>query len=174
MNRLNSEGHDESQYLPKKWFNPKTEKEESYPVVNPFRAQHGKVRLEGEEIKALTWLPDILHDTYGEDGKELLSRDYLQICETIFRIVMSARNALGISDLRSFLGAEQLNQHLSARDPFFALLSKLLPYQSNMVLWIVCDEYNRGNIDLARKLIETIRNSLDLAKKVIDDCKGKD
>lgn len=178
MNRLNADGHDESQYLPKKWINPKSGKEEDYPVVNECRAKKGDIvqlETDGGLNKALTWLPDKLNHMRDDNGKELLNRDYLHICESIYKIVMSARHSLGISDLRSFIGGEAIIQvGILPSDPFFAILSKLMPYQSNMVLWVVCDEYNRGNIALARKCISSILGSLDMAKKVIDDCRPKE
>lgn len=164
MEKLEADGSNRNYYLPK-----------GMPLVNPFRMQHGKVRWEGEAIKALTWLPDILHETLDDKGRELLSRDYVHICETVQRIVISAKQCLGLSDLRGYIGAQGLSTlPLPQSDPFVALLSKLMPYQSNLVLWVVCDDYNRGNVALAEKLITSICNSLDLAKKVIDECRPKD
>lgn len=164
MDKLEADGSNRKYYLPK-----------GMPLVNPFRMQHGKVKWEGEAIKALTWMPDILHETLDEAGKELLNRDYVHICETVFRVVMSTRNFLGISDLRSFIGGDGMAlATLPAQDPFAALLTRLMPYQSNLVLWVVCDEYNRGNVPLAKKLIASICNCLDLAKKVIDECRPKE
>lgn len=159
--RLNYLGHDESQYLPR-----------GVPPVNPWRAQHGHVKWEGEAIKALTWMPDILHATLNEEGNELLTRDYVHTCESIFRIVTSTRHALGLSDLRSFIGGSiSAIESTPKTDPFIALLTGLMPYQSNLCLWVVCDEYNNGNVELAKKLITSICNSLDRAQKIIDECK---
>lgn len=160
--KLNADGSDPQYYLPR-----------GVPPVNPWRMQHGQVRWEGEAIKALTWMPDMLNNTLDVNGNPCLTPDYIHTCESIFRIVTSARVALGLSDLRSFISANKTDAQSSRKtDPFFALLTGLLPYQSNLCLWVVCDEYNHGNIELAKRLIWSIRNSLDNAQKIIDNCRS--
>lgn len=173
--KLNADGHDESEYLPKKWFNPKTQKEEPYPIVNSFRAKKGDVVMldeDGGVHKALKWLPDILHRTLDENAKELLTGDHVHICESIFRIACSAKVALGIADLRNYSLPVDTSESITVEvDKLFALLKGLLPYQSNLCLWVVFDEYNRGNVVLAKKIISSICSSLDNAKKILDECK---
>lgn len=164
--KLNSEGHDESQYLPKKWYNPRTGREEDYPIVNPFREKHGGVVTEGKSIKALTWLPDKLHLQLDTDGNQLINGDQLNTCRSFYRAVVSTRNELRIDNVRNLVG--QSPTPGEPTDIFFAVVRGLLPYQANMCLWVVCDEYNRGNLELAQKLIVSIQNSLDLAQKIID------
>lgn len=155
MNRLNSDGHDESQYLPK-----------GTPPVNPFRAQHEGIKWEGESIRAKTWLPDILEEQLDENAHPLLSGDQVHTCKSFLRSVVGTRNALGITDLRIYVG--QPNSEAESKDIFFSIMRGLVAYQANLCLWVVCDEYNRGNISLARKLIGSIQQSLDNAQKLID------
>lgn len=152
--RLNADGHDESQYLPR-----------DTPAVNAYRAAQGGISWDGQSIKHLTWMPDKLHYKLTEEGKPYLDRDRLQTCEGLYRAVTGTRSALGISDLRIYVGEK--SEGGEPKDIFFAVLRKLLPYQSNLCLWTVCDEYNRGNLPLAMQLISSIHNALDMAADVI-------
>ena len=156
MNRLNADGHDKSQYLPR-----------GTPPVNPFRAQHKGIEWDGESIKVKTWMPDILLKTLDEFGKEMLTRDQVHTCESMFRAITATRNSLGINDLRAFIGESKGDGE--PKDIFFAVIHGLLPYQANLCLWVVCDEYNRGNLPLAKKLITNIQQSIDLAQILIDN-----
>jgi hypothetical protein len=158
MNRLNSEGHDESQYLPK-----------GIPPVNAFRAQHNGIKWEGQAIRSLTWLPDILNATLDENGKELLNRDHIATCTRFYSAVVSTRKTLGISDIRGYIADSKGEKNDNPSDIFFSVVNGLLPYQSNLCLWVVCDEYNRGNFKLAQKMIQSIQQSLDNAQKIIDE-----
>lgn len=167
MTRLNADGIDESQWLPKV-FNKHTGLLERIPPVNPFRQQHGIVKWEGESIKAISWMPDLLFAKLDADGNQLLNGDHLMTCKAFYSAVVSTRKALGISDLRGYL-SDPGQGNPATGDVFFTVMTKLLPYQANMCLWVVCDEYNRGNVALAEKLITSIQNSLDLARKVIDN-----
>lgn len=161
MNRLNSEGHDESQYLPK-----------GMPPVNPFRAQHRGIKWEGQAVKALTWLPDILNAMLNDSGNELLTRDHIATCTRFYSAVVSTRKTLGISDIRGYIAEPTGKNDSRETDIFFSVVNGLLKYQSNLCLWVVCDEYNRGNIKLASHLIGSIQQSLDNAQKIIDSLKN--
>jgi len=180
MNKLNAEGHDESQYLPTKWYNPKTEKEEPYQVVNAFRAAKGDVIInETGYYESLTaFFPNQLSKILDEKGQNLLSRDDVHTCKRIERAVLSAWAVLKFGHLKNFtIGDDIDTSKLPKHDPFVALLTGLLPYQSNICLWVIFDDRNRGNIPLATKLISSIRNSIDLAKNILDnlpECRPED
>lgn len=155
MRRLNAEGHDETQYLPR-----------GTPPVNPFRERQGGVKWEGTGVKALTWMPDIMNDTLDEEGRELLTRDQLHTCESFFRAVVATGNELKIDRLKIYMG-DSVEDEKKAKDIFYAIMTRLLPYQSNLMLWVVCDDRNRGNIALAKHLKSSIQNAVDCAQKVI-------
>lgn len=158
MSRLNQDGHDESQYLPR-----------GTPPVNPFRAQHGKLEWVERTLHAKTWLPDILNTTLNDKGDPLLNTDNLTTCMRFYSSLVSTRKALGISDIRGYIADPQKGSNKPETDIFYAVMTGLLKYQSNLCLWIVCDEYNRGNLKLAEKMIGSICNSLDLAQNIIDN-----
>lgn len=149
--RLNAEGHDESQYLPR-----------GIPPVNPFRAQHKGVRWEGTSIKAMNWLPDLMLD------REFLTKDHQTTCLSFYSAVISTRKLLGITDLRGYLADSQMGDALP-KDIFFAICNGLKKWKSNLCLWVVCNEYNMGNIELAYKIRGNIQESLEDAQKIIDN-----
>ena len=152
MNRLNSEGHDESQYLPK-----------GTPPVNAFRAQHGNVKWEGESIKAMSWMPDILFD------KEIISKKHLDTSNNFFRIVVQAKRTLGICDLRGGLFDKHETGAAFEADLFLEIWRSIPKSEFNMLLWFVWDDYNRGNVALAIHLRGTIQHGLENAQKIIDN-----
>ncbi len=85
--RLNAEGHDESQYLPC-----------DVPIVNAFRERKGGVKYEGTAIKAMQWMPDILFDRENEKEKA-----YNDTCVSVYGYYVMAAQTLGISDVRNIL-----------------------------------------------------------------------
>lgn len=161
---LNADGHDESQWLPRKWTNPKTGKEEDYPVINAHRVSKGDIRYDGVAIKARQWLPDILFDRSDERQKP-----YNDTCVSFFGYYVSAMQALGISDIRNILfDVVEQAERLPPVDTYSAILRGIPKPESNALLWVVLDERNRGNIALAHKMLGTIRHAIDNTAKVID------
>jgi len=161
---LNAEGHDESQYLPKV-FNKATGKMENMPVVNAYRERQGGVRYEGEAIKALQWMPDIIFDR--ENEKE---RPYNDTCVSFYTYHVQANQSLGISDIKNILfDKAQDVSSLPPIDTYSAILRGLVKPESNMLLWVVCNERNKGNVALARHLIGTIRHAIENAQIIIDN-----
>lgn len=158
---------DKTQFLPDKELNVKTGEMVPVPRVNAFRAKQGNVRYEGQAIKALTWMPDIMLD------REWINGDHMHTCGIFYRAVVATRKALGIGDLRAYLAESRPDGAGAACDVFFAVLSQLPKAQSNMCLWVVCDEYNRGNFMLAYNLRGTIQAALENAQIIIDREKEK-
>lgn len=166
MSRLNHDGHDASQYLPR-----------GVPPVNAYRAQHGSVRWEGEAIKALTWLPDIL------EHRGRINGDHLNVCLTIKRATTSTMNALAIENVRAYLTDVVAVQNKCqcidkakcqcGTDIFYNLLTRLNRKKSYICFWLVTDEMNQGNIGVAIREIGFIKEALEDAHKIIDDCKNR-
>lgn len=169
-NRLNSEGHDESQYI-QAVLNPISGKMEKPPIVNAFRAAKGDIFINPDDKNECpSWMPRILNLKLNESGKAYLDDDALHTCKRVERAALSAMAALGVSSLRCFLSGDGRDiSSLAEYDPFKALLTGLLPKYSTALLWVVCDERNRGNIPLALKIIGTITQAIALAKNILDD-----
>ena len=156
--KMNAQGHDESQYLPR-----------GVPPVNPFRAKHGKIEWVNQTLHAKTWMPDILTTTLNENGKPLFETEHLETCIRLFKALVATNQALKISDLHMQLASEEIQgMPRNPKDIYFAIMRELLPHQSNLCWWVICDDRNHGNVELATHLISSIQNSLVLAEKVID------
>jgi hypothetical protein len=168
MNRLNADGHDESQYLPKV-LDKITGKIVSLPPVNAFRERQGGVRYEGTSIKAMQWLPDILFDRENER-----ERPYNDTCVSFYGYYVQTGQALGVSDVRNIL-FDRLEEgtQLPPVDTFAAIMRGLVKPESHMLLWVVCDDRNRGNLRLANHLIGTIRHAVEHAQEIIDALTAK-
>ena len=132
MSKLNAEGHDGSQYLPR-----------GTPPVNAFRAQHGNVRWEGEAIKALTWLPDILFE------RKIIEECHLHTANSFLRVLIHAKRTLGITDLRGALFDKFPDSMPTENDLFLEICRELPRPEANAIIWLVWDDYNRRNIALA-------------------------
>lgn len=154
--RLNAEGHDESQYLPN-----------GMPPVNAFREQHGNVQWEGLSIRALTWMPDILF------VRRSIEKVHLDTCVSFYGAVVETRKVLKIGDIRGILFDKPDELTTPKVDVFFNIVHGLCKPEANMLLWLVCDEYNRGNISLAHKLIGTIKHGIENAQKIIDNLRER-
>jgi hypothetical protein len=155
MNRLNSEGHDESQYLPL-----------GTPPVNAFRAQHGTVKWEGTSCKAISWMPDKLYDL------KIIDKHHLDTASSFLTAKIHTQKVLGIADIRGILHDKPDALSAPRGDVFFALLKQLCKPELNMLLWVTCDDRNHGNIPLACQLIGTIKHALENAQKIIDNLYG--
>lgn len=151
MSRLNAEGHDESQYLPR-----------DCPPVNAFRERQGGVIYEGTAIKALSWLPDILFD------KQRITKPHLDTSNSFFRILVNAKRTLGICDLRGTLFEKFPNGISSDTDAFLEIIRGISRPESNILIWLVWDDYNRKNVPLALHVMGTIHHALENAQNVID------
>lgn len=170
MNRLNADGHDESQYLPRKWFNPKTGKDEPFPIVNATREAKGDIQRNADDkLECATWMPIILNRKITQDGKPWLDDDMLHTCKRAERAILSGLSALGIPTIRNFMSGDMSTVKLTPKDPFLMLLTGMLPVYSTALLWVICDERNRGNIPLALKIFPTIAQAIEHAKKILDD-----
>lgn len=169
MQRLNPDGHDEND-----WFepviNPKTGKKEMPPIVNAFRAAKGDIQTNSDaKVEAAHWMPRILNLKLNKRGEKYLDDDQLHICRRVERVALSAMAALGVSNLRCFMAMGSDVAELPKRDPFATLLTDMLPEYSNAMLWVISDERNLGNVELAIKIHGTIVQSLELAKKILDE-----
>lgn len=156
-----TDGIDKSQWLPQ-YFNPFSKRMERVPPVNAFRQQHGIVQWEGQAIKALTWLPDILNHNKNLDDDEL------HICKRVERAALSAMAALGLSNLRVFIAGDMNTGSLPEHDPFKEILQGMQPKYSTALLWVICDERNGGNVQLAIKILSTIRTAIGHAKNILE------
>jgi hypothetical protein len=154
MHRLNSEGHDESQYLPK-----------GIPPINPFRAQHGNLQWEGEAIKDVSWLPEKLYVI------EKITKPHLDSASSFQRALIMAERTLGISDIRGALFDKHADGQNSDTDMFLEFVRKLAKPEISTLTWFVFDKYNHGNINLALHLIGTIQHGLENVQKVIQGIK---
>lgn len=151
--RLNAEGHDESQYLPK-----------NVPIVNAFRERRGGVRYEGTAIKAVEWLPDILFDR--EDERE---KPYNDTCVSVYGYHINTLHSLGMRATNNILFDPVFAvTQLPAVDTYAAIIHGLAKPESIVLLWTVCTERNHGNIGLARSFIGTIRHAIENAQSIID------
>lgn len=168
---LNAEGHDESQYI-KAVLNPVNGKMEKPPLVNAFRNAKGDIFINADDkSECPTWMPRILNLKLNEHGKKIMDDDALHTCRRVERATLSALAVLGLSDIRSFISGNCQNiSELPAYDPFKALLVGLLPVYSTALLWVICDERNRGNVPLAMKIIGTITQAVELSKNILDEC----
>lgn len=155
MSRLNGEGHDESQYLPR-----------GTPPVNPFRERQGGVRWEGTSCKALSWFPDRLYHL------QIIEKHHLDTAISFITAMINTQKVLGIGDIRGILHDKPEELNSPKGDVFYAILNRLCKPESNMLLWLVCDDRNRGNTSLARHLIGTIKHALENTQKIIDNMAG--
>ena len=162
---LNSEGVDESQFLPKE-FNQKTGKHEQIPPVNAYRAQHGNIKWAGESIKDANWLPEIVFD--GDNDKE---KPYLDTAKSFFKILVQAKRTLGITDLRGPLFDKLPYSANPETDMFVEIHRGLAKPEMTAVIWFVWDDYNRCNVALAHKIIGTIKHGLENVQKILDSRK---
>jgi hypothetical protein len=163
---LNAEGIDESQFLPKE-FNKKTGKYESIPPVNAFRAKHGNIKWAGESIKDASWLPEIL---FNADTEE---KGYIDTSNSFFRILVHAKRTLGICDLRGSLFENHPYGITTETDMFLEIIRNVVKPEVTVSIWLVWNEYNRGNLPLAQKLIGTIKHGLENIQSCIDNCNKK-
>lgn len=166
MNRLNADGHDESQYLPKV-FDPVTGKMIPTPPVNAFRAQHGNVVYEGDLIRQLEWLPDILY------AHAVIDKCHLDTALSFYTAYIETMKALKIGDIKGILNDKTDELSTPKGDIFFAVMHGLCKPEANMMLWLVCDDRNRKNTLLARHLIGTIKHALENSQIIIDNLKKK-
>lgn len=155
LNRLNADGHDESQYLPR-----------GTPPVNAFRERKGGVVLQGTAIKALAWFPDILFN------RRIIEKEHLDTCVSFFKALVETQRELGIGDIRGILADRSEDGEQKHRDTFFAVMHALRKPEANMLLWTICDDRNRGNIPLACHLIGTIKHALENTQIIIDNLSG--
>ena len=149
---LNAEGHDESQYLP-----------EGVEVVNPFRKQHTSISVEGELHKAIEWLPDILFE------KHCITKRQLDTAFTFLRILVNAKKALGTCDLRGVMFDKYPYGISSDVDPFLEIKRKIGKYDFNALIWLVWNDYNRGNISLALQKLSHLKRILDHTQYSLDE-----
>lgn len=157
MNRLNHEGHDASQYLPR-----------GVPPVNAYRATKGDIVREGESIKAISWMPDRLYVA------DRLSKEEVNTCTMFYSILIATRRVLGICDLRGILTDKTMENPTKSLevDYFMEIMNGLPRPEGNMLLWVVCDEYNHGNLELACMLLGTIQHAIENTKNIIDNIKS--
>ena len=151
--QLNAEGHDESQYLPK-----------DEPIMNIFRIQHSAVKKEGESIKILSWLPDILFE------KNVIDKRELNTAENIYKCWVATNQALGVSHRGMRIASIEIEGiPREPKDIYFALLSNLLPYQSKLCVWLVKEEPRESIVKHAVAIKSNIINALLQAKNIIDN-----
>lgn len=176
--RLNSEGHDESQYLPKTWYNPKTQMDEPYPVVNAFRAAKGDIvhlQEDGEVARALVWLPHALHLKLDHCGQRIISSDHLHTCETLNRVLRIVKVALGLSDLRAYTDGQAGEMAPSAeRDIFVELIKGLPVFQGRVGFWFAEADFTPQNSRAALQWLGAIYAALDSAQNIIDATRESD
>lgn len=150
--RLNAEGHDESEYLP-----PGT------PSVNAYRAAHGKLEWVEKTLHAKTWMPDKLFEL------RKIEQEHLDTALCCFLCLMQTLQTLGLGEVKGILvDAPLIITQREAIDTFHALMRELPKPESNMMLWVIRDDRNRGNTRLACHLIGTIKHALENARNIID------
>ena len=165
---ISEEGIDKSQWLPKV-YNRVSGLMERIPPVNPFRARQGAVVWQGEAIKALVWMPDILNAIRNNDGDPIyLTDDELHTCKRVERTALSAMAALGLSNIRTFMAGDMNPDKLPQNDPFKELLQGMPRPYSHALLWVICDDRNGGNLPLALKIITSIRTAVEHAKNILE------
>lgn len=157
MNRLNHEGHDESQYLKK-----------GTPPVNPFRMQHGKVKWEGEAIKALTWLPDVLQDI------GYLEKEHHDTCRSFERILIQAKRTLSICELKGALFDKAPEEIRNDVDMYLLIKNTLICSEMQIMIWLVEEENSISNIEAAASLNGKIKHAIENTQKTIDNVSKKD
>lgn len=154
MNRLNADGHDESQYNPR-----------GVPPVNPFRMQHGSIKWEGEAIKALTWLPDILRDIgYIEKGHH-------DTCKSFERILIQAKRTLNICQLKGALFEKPPEMINNDTDMYLLLKNKLILREMEIMIWLVEEENSKENLKAVNFLIGKIIHAIENSQRIIDNAK---
>jgi hypothetical protein len=164
---LNAEGVDESQFLPKE-FNKKLGKYEKVPPVNAYRAKHGNIKWAGDSIKDASWLPELI---FNGDTEEKV---YLDTANSFFRILVHAKRTLGICDLRGALFESYPSGISQDTDLFLEILRHVVKPEVTVLIWLVWNDYNHGNIALAKKLIGTIKHGLENVQRVLDDTKKRE
>lgn len=164
---------DQSQFLPN-WLNPKTGRYEQPPLVNAYRAAKGDLIVQLSEDgglnKVLTWMPDILH------YKGKLEKEHVDTCFSFFGILTNARRILKICDLRGLLADKKLEKGEGDEetDTFLTIVHTLAKAEANMMFWVVCDEYNRGNYTLAVSMIGTIKHAIENTNNILIDKRKRD
>lgn len=167
MNRLNADGHDESQYLPKKWFNPKTQKEEPYPFINAYRKNKGDIFLnKDDQMQTLSWLPDAL------ELKGFIEKEHHDTCKSFERILIQAKRTLGICDIRGVLFEKLPEEIRNELDMFIVLKKELLKSYMVTMIWLVEAEVTNANISVVGGLVGKVHHAIENTQRIIDNSKN--
>lgn len=159
MQRLDADGLDPSQFLPR-----------GVPPVNAYRAAKGDLLaiVDEEEhfegVKSITWMPDRLYHA----GK--IAKEQVDTCQSFYIAVIATRKTLGICDLRGVLIDKLLQTVVNIKDVdiFLSVMRQLKKPEANMMLWLVDHDYNRNNMELACHLIGTIKHAIDNTQNILD------
>jgi hypothetical protein len=151
------EAIDTSQWLPK-----------DIPVINAYRASKGDIKRNSDDkLQSITWLPHILHDM------NRITKEHLDTAKSFERILIHAKRTLGICDIRGVLYDKHPAGQSHDTDVFLEIIRVIPKPESNIIVWLVWDDYNRGNSILALKVIGTIQHGLENAQKVLDNIAEK-
>ncbi len=168
-NRLNSQGHDESCYLPKKWFNPKTGKDETYPIVNSFRAAKGDIiENENGNLESLSWLPRILF----KQGN--IKKEEFDTADSFTKILIQAMRVLKVSNIKG-----QLFDKLPATSPnvetdiYLEIVRGLPREQLIKLIWLVTWNTPCKSVALPNEDMKLIVHGLYNTQNIIDKSKER-
>lgn len=161
--RLNADGHDESQYT-KAVFNPKTCKMEMPPIVNAFRAQHGHIKRNSDDkLVDLTWLPAVLED------KGIIEKVHLDTCKSFLRVLIQAKRTLGVCELKGPLYDKAPEEIRNDADLYLLIKHGVSKQDLLNLIWLVEEKYTQGNVWAADAIIGNLLHALEAAQQIIFD-----
>jgi len=166
--RLNADGHDESQYLPK-ILNPVSGKWEEPPPVNAYRAAKGDIRRnDDDKIESATWLPRIMFL-----GRRI-EKEHYDMAVVVECVWLSAKKTLGILDLRGklFDKVPELGTNVDV-DAFLEMHRTMARPELEAVLWFVSFYIRASSAALPLERLGVILHGLENAQNIIDNCKRK-
>lgn len=171
MMRLNADGIDESQWLPEKVYNEKTEQWDKVPIVNAFREMKGDiVQLDedGGVHKVINWLPDALK------SNGYIEKEHHDTCKTFERILIQAKRTLSICQLKGPLFEKPPEEIKNDADMYILIKNKLIRREMIIMIWLVEETKTDGNMRAANDLIGKIHHAIENSQRIIDSVKKND
>lgn len=161
--RLNAEGHDESQYLPKE-YNAKTGKMERVPPINAFRAAKGDItRNEDDKLESVHWLPRIMH------RQRQITKEHYDTARSFERHLIHARRTLGICDIKGKLfDIMPANGIDESTDLFLTILRSVARPEVVRLVWFVDMNFPCSSAALPDDMLGVIQHGLENVQKIID------
>lgn len=163
MNRLNADGHDESQWI-KPVFNRASEKMEMPPIVNPYREAKGDiVRNEDDKLESVHWLPRIMQ----RQGQ--ITKEHFDTARSFERLLIHSRRTLGICDIKGKLFDMMPSSGIDdSTDLFLEIVRVVVRPEVTRIVWFVDMNFPCSSAALPIAMLGVIHHGLENIQNVID------